>query len=589
MQKTEYNGIVIDYSRDNNLTKFGIDTLKDRYLIPGENSPQEAFARAAIAYADNLDHAQRIYDYASNLWFMFSTPILSNGGTKRGLGISCYLSNIADKRSSILDHYTENGWLSSQGGGIGSYWGHIRSSGVKTSKGSISLGSVPFIKVVDAEVMAFRQGYTRRASYAAYMPIDHPDIEEFISIRKPTGGDSNRKCLNIHNAICISDKFMEAVLDNKPWDLIDPHTREVRKTVKARELWQLILETRISTGEPYILFSDTTNEKIYKGQKDIGMNSIDCSNLCSEITLYTDENRTAVCCLSSVNLDLYDEWKDDPLFIDDIIRFLDNNITNFIDTAGEGFEKATYSASQERALGLGAMGFHSYLQRKNIPFENPIAVGLNKSIFENIKSKAIVASKKIALEKGKAPESTESDNIRNVYLLAIAPNASSSIICGGVSPSVEPLRANAFTQKTMSGSFLVKNKSLEKRLRDLKQNTKDVWKSIIINEGSVQHLDFLSDWDKEVFKTAIEIDQRWIVQHASDRQEYICQSQSINLFFQPNVDVKYLNEVHIMAWEKKLKTLYYCRSVSLKNVEAISKQIDQTKTVENDECFSCQG
>lgn len=579
----------IDYSRDSLLTNFGIETLKDRYMVPGETSPQEAFARAAIAYSDNKEHARRIYNYASNLWFMFSTPILSNGGTKRGLPISCYLSSpIPDSRIGIMDHMKENMFLASNGGGIGGYVGNLRSDGVKTSSGSQSTGSIPFIKSFDSHIMAVNQGSTRRGSVAYFQDISHPEIEEFIELRKPSGGDINRKALNIHNAVNITDKFMEAVLRGDSWSLIDPHTKETVKKVDARDLWQKILETRMVTGEPYITNIDTVNKFLPNSQKSLGLR-VNGGNLCNEVLLPTNTERTAVCCLSSINLEKFDEWKDDELFIEDLVRFLDNVITSFIKEAPGELSKAVYSASQERSIGLGAMGFHSYLQKNNIPFEGPLASGINRKLFSHIHEKAIAATQKLAEERGSCPDAL-GEKRRNMHVIAVAPNASSSIICGGTSPSIEPIRANAYTHKTLSGSFLVKNKFLEALLEQYNQNTEEVWTSIITNKGSVQHLDFLSEWEKDVYKTAIEIDQKWIVEHAGVRQQYICQSQSVNLFFTPETDIEYLNDVHILAWKKGLKTLYYLRSESISKPRSITEKVERViRKDSEEECWSCQG
>lgn len=576
----------MDYSRDDLLPQYSKDTLKDRYFVEGEKSPQEAFMRAAKAFSDNSEHAERLYNYASKLWFMFSTPILSNGGTNRGMPISCFLCSIQDSRKAIADHYTENMFLASVGGGIGSDWSSLRTAGVSTSSGSQSNGVMPFIKVVDSEIMAVSQGKTRRGSYAYYLHISHPDIEEAITSRKPTGGDSNRKCLNLHNAVVVPDSFYHAVAKDADWELIDPHTKKVMKTIKARELWRLIIETRLTTGEPYILNIDSANRAISPHHRALGL-TLTTSNLCSEILEPVSEDRTAVCCLSSVNLEKYDDWKDDVMFIEDLVRMLDNALQHFIDNAPNELKKAKYSASRERSIGLGAMGFHSYIQSKNIPFEGPLASGLNRSIFKNIKEKAERATVKLGLERGSCPDSS-GEVRRNIYLLAIAPNASSSIIAD-TSPSVEPWRANAYTHKTLSGSFLVKNKHLINVLESYNKNTDEIWKSIITNEGSVQHLEFLSEWEKEVFKTAMEIDQKWIVDHAATRQEYICQSQSINLFFPSDVDIAEVHRVHWMAWERGLKTLYYCRSTPARRIKSISEKVERSVREDAEDCFSCQG
>jgi len=583
---------MIDYDRDELLTDFGKTTLKDRYLLPDETSPQDGFMRAAKAFSDNDEMAERIYNYASKLWFMFSTPILSNGGTNRGMPISCFLNYVGDSREGLTGHYTENAWLASIGGGIGGYWGHVRSDGVSTSGGSQSSGSIPFLHVVDSEIMAFSQGKTRRGSYAAYMDISHPEIIEFLEMRKPSGGDIHRKCLNLHHAINISDEFMhliekciaEPTYDDS-WDLIDPHTNKVVRTVSARELWQKILEIRVATGEPYISFIDTIYEGMPETQKKLGLN-VHHSNLCTEITLPTDEHRTAVCCLSSVNLEKFDEWKNNNLFISDLVRFLDNALTYFIDNAPDSVFRAKFSAANERSIGLGAMGFHAYLQSKGIPFEGALAKSMNLKIFKHIKEQAVAESKRLGIKRGEAPD-MEGTGMRNAHLLAIAPNASSSIICGTTSPSIEPFRANAYVQKTMSGSFLVKNKYLEKLLDKKGINTDKTWTSILANRGSVLHLKELSDYEKDTFKTAIEINQQWVIEHASDRQKFICQAQSVNVFVPADVNVKELHDIHMLAWKRKLKTLYYCRSEAIKRAELLSKKIERTIIPEAD-CLACE-
>ena len=584
----------IDYSKDNLLTEFSFKTLEDRYLVGDEKSPQEGFARAAQAFADDDEHAQRLYDYASNLWFMFSTPVLSNGGTKRGLPISCFLNYVEDSREGITEHYTENAYLSSFGGGIGGSWSAVRSAGTKTSKGSESTGVIPFVKVVDAEMLAFSQGVTRRGSYAGYIHISHPEIEEFLDIRKPTGGDTNRKCLNLHHGIVISDKFMEIIhratkeegFDDS-WELIDPHSGEVKKVVSARTLWVKILQNRMETGEPYIMFEDAVNADLPEFQKRKGL-KVNHSNLCSEITLATNEERTAVCCLSSVNLEYYDEWKKVPAFIPDLIRMLDNVLSYFIENAPEQMERARFSAMRERSLGLGAMGFHAYLQRNNMPFESVFASSVNYEMFKHIKTQAQATTEQLAVERGACPDD-DSCSVRNAHLLAIAPNASSSIICGNTSPSIEPFRANAFTQKTKSGSFLQKNKYLEKTLEKYGRNDDLTWKEIVTNKGSVQHLDFLSDEEKEVFKTAVEINQSWVVEHAAARQEFICQSQSVNLFFPPDVNKGDLHNVHMLAWAKNMKTLYYLRSEAISRADNVSNKIKREIIFEQSDCLSCEG
>jgi ribonucleoside-diphosphate reductase alpha chain len=566
--------INIDYSRDDLLTESGKTILKDRYLLPTEASPQDGFARAAKTFADDQAHAQRLYDYASKLWFMFSTPVLSNGGTTRGLPISCFLNYVDDSREGLADHYTENIWLSSMGGGIGGYWGDVRSQGMATSIGNKTTGVIPFMHVVDSQMTAFHQGATRRGSYASYMDVSHPEIVEFIEMRKPTGGDIHRKNLNLHHGINITDAFMEAVQKGDSWDLIDPHTKQVIKTTDARTLWIKILETRIATGEPYISFIDTVNAALPESQKKLGL-KFNHSNLCSEITLPTAKDRTAVCCLSSVNLEYFDEWKDNKLFIEDLVRMLDNVLEHFITSAPSYMWRAVNSARCERAIGLGAMGLHSYFQKREVAMDGEKSKDINEYIFKHIHNEAQSANEKLGAERG-SPADMEGTGLRHSHVIAIAPNASSSVICGGTSPSIEPLRANAFSQKTLSGTFLMKNKYLERVLIRHDRNNKEVWKSIVTNGGSVQHLDFLSDEEKEVFKTAIEMDQRLLVDLAADRQQYICQSQSLNLFLPPDVDTKTLHGIHLRAWKGKVKTLYYMRSQALKKVENLSSQIERT-------------
>jgi ribonucleoside-diphosphate reductase alpha chain len=563
-----------------------VNILKDRYLLPTEETPQEAFARACVAFADNKAHAERLYKYVSNLWFMFASPLLSNGGTDRGLPISCFLNYVPDSREGLAAHYTENIWLSSMGGGIGGYWGHIRSQGQSTSKGNKTTGVIPFMHVVDSQMVAFNQGATRRGSYASYMDISHPEIIEFIDMRKPAGGDINRKNLNLHHAVIVPDKFMWAMEKDEDWTLVDPNSKDKVKTIKARSIWIKILEARISTGEPYIMFIDTVNRALPKELKDKGL-KVHHSNLCSEITLPTNEERTAVCCLSSVNLEYFDEWSKEELFIEDLMRMLDNTLTKFIKGAPLTMKKAITSAESERSVGLGAMGFHSYLQRNGIALNSPLAMGPNIKIFKYIKKKCDAANLKLGKERGEAPD-LKGTGKRFAHMTAIAPNASSSIICGNTSPSIEPLRANAFTQKTLSGSFLIKNKYLKKLLEEKGKDIKDVWKIIISNTGSVESLDFLNAQEKNVFKTAIEVDQAWLVDLASERQKYICQAQSLNLFFPPDVNVRKLNNVHKRAWHKKLKTLYYCRSEAIKRAENISIKIERKVREDHDDCVMCQ-
>ena len=589
--------IKIDYKRDELLDEFALATLKDRYMIPGEESPQEAFVRAAEAFADDEAHAQRLYDYVSQMWFMFATPVLSNGGTSRGLPISCFLNYVDDSREGITDHYVENAFLSSFGGGIGGTWSDVRSSGTRTSKGSESTGVIPFVKVVDAEMLAFSQGVTRRGSYAGYLHMSHPEIEEFLDVRKPTGGDTNRKCLNLHHAVVVPDDCMELIHNatkypdfDDSWDLIDPHTLRTVKSVSARALWVKILQNRMETGEPYLMFEDAVQNALPDFQKRKGL-QVHHSNLCSEITLATDEERTAVCCLSSVNLEYYDEWKNHPAFIPDLIRMLDNVLESFIEKAPSQLEKAKFSAYRERSIGLGAMGFHAHLQKNNIPFESAMANQMNLEMFEYIKSNADMTTRELALERGACPDD-DTASVRNAHLLAIAPNASSSILCGNTSPSIEPFRANAYTQKTKSGSNLVKNKYLDEILMSKIGHTdlyEDTWKSIIANRGSVQHLDILDDWEKDVFKTAVEINQAWVIEHASQRQQFICQSQSVNLFFPPDVNKGDLHNIHMLAWAKNLKTLYYLRSEAISRADNVTAQAKREIIFEQEDCLSCEG
>lgn len=587
----------ISYNRDKYLSEFSIKTLNDRYMIEGEDSPQDAFARAARAFSDDEEHAQRLYDYASKLWFMFSTPVLSNGGTTRGMPISCFLNHVEDSRGGITSHYTENAFLSSVGGGIGGDWSSVRGVGSSTSNGSESTGVIPFLKVVDGEMLAFSQGITRRGSYAAYLDISHPEMEEFLDIRKPTGGDINRKSINLHHAVVISDEFMRLIEGatreenfDDSWDLIDPHSGKVVKTVPAKTLWVKLIQNRVETGEPYIMFKDTVDKGLPEFQQKLGL-KVHHSNLCSEITLPTDVDRTAVCCLSSVNLEEYDEWKNNDLFIPDLIRMLDNVLDHFIHNAPPELHRAVYSARQERSLGLGAMGFHAYLQRHSIPFESVIAKVRNKNMFREIKEKANDATKLLAKERGECPDGI-GYGVRNSHLLAIAPNASSSIICGNTSPSIEPYRANAFVQKTKTGSSLLKNEYLEHCLDEIGMNNEEIWKDIITHDGSVQHLDFLDNDTKDIFKTGVEMDQRWLVEFAADRQEYICQSQSLNLFFPADVSKQELHAVHIMAWKQGVKTLYYLRSEAIKRADKVSDEALRQyifDSISEETCLACEG
>ncbi|HEY2871529.1 MAG TPA: ribonucleoside-diphosphate reductase subunit alpha [Reyranella sp.] len=566
--------VVTDSSRDDRLTAFGKATLSDRYLMPGE-SYQEMFARVASAYADDDAHAQRLYDYISNLWFMPATPVLSNGGTSRGLPISCFLNEANDSLEGIVGLWNENVWLAARGGGIGSYWGNLRSIGEKVGMNGKTSGVVPFIRVMDSLTLAISQGSLRRGSAAVYLPVNHPEIEEFIEIRRPTGGDPNRKALNLHHGLLISDAFMRAVEHDEEWALVSPKDGAVQRKISARSLWIRILTARVETGEPYLIFVDHVNKAMPEHQKLAGL-SVKTSNLCSEITLPTGvdhhgKQRTAVCCLSSLNLESYMEWQDHPTFIEDVMRFLDNVLQGFIDNAGSDFARATYAAMRERSVGLGVMGFHSFLQANNIPIEAVMAKVWNKKMFKHIRGQCDLASKTLAKERGACPDAADFGiEERFSHKLAIAPTASISIICGGASPGIEPSAANVYNHKTLSGSHVVRNPYLEKLLAQKGKNDEDTWTSIMTDKGSVQHLDCLDDHEKAVFKTAFEIDQRWLVEHAADRAPYICQSQSLNLFLPADVHKRDLHQIHMMAWKRGVKTLYYCRSLSIQRADVVS-------------------
>ena len=591
--------IKLDRSKDSKLTDFGRATLSDRYLGQNE-SYQDLFARVASIYADNNLHAQRIYNYISDLWFMPATPILSNGGTERGLPISCFLNEAGDSLDGILDLWSENVWLAAKGGGIGSYWGNLRSIGEKIGRVGKTSGIIPFIKVMDSLTMAISQGSLRRGSAACYLPIDHPEIEEFIEMRRPTGGDPNRRSLNLHHGVLVSDAFMRAVETNAEWALKSPKDSVVQSTVSARNLWIRLLTARVETGEPYIIFVDTVNRLIPQHHKLAGLN-VKTSNLCSEITLPTGidkdgKDRTAVCCLSSLNLETYDEWKDKPQFIEDVMRFLDNVLTDFINRAPETFRDAKYSAKRERSVGLGVMGFHSFLQKNSIPLESVMSKVWNNKIFNHIQKNVDDASKKLAEERGSCPDAEEYGiKERFSNKTAIAPTASISIICGGASPGVEPVAANSYTHKTLSGSYNVKNRYLRQILEKHDKDNDEVWSSITTNQGSVSHLDFLTDHEKDVFKTAFEIDQKWIVELGADRTPYVSQAQSINIFLPADVHKKELHQIHFQAWKKGLKSLYYCRSKSIQRAEnvnnGLSAKEEKHESKENEkyeECLSCQ-
>jgi len=591
--------IKIDRSKDSKLTDFGKATLSDRYLGQNE-SYQDLFARVASIYADDNLHAQRIYNYISNLWFMPATPILSNGGNERGLPISCFLNEAGDSLDSILDLWSENVWLAAKGGGIGSYWGNLRSIGEKIGRVGKTSGIIPFIKVMDSLTMAISQGSLRRGSAACYLPIDHPEIEEFIEMRRPTGGDPNRKALNLHHGILISDAFMRAVETNSEWALKSPKDGIVQSTVSARNLWIRLLTARVETGEPYIIFIDTVNRLIPQHHKLAGLN-VKTSNLCSEITLPTGidkdgNDRTAVCCLSSLNLEVYDEWKDQPEFIEDVMRFLDNVLTDFITKAPESFKDAKYSAMRERSVGLGVMGLHSFLQKNSIPLESVMSKVWNGKIFKHIQKSVDAASKKLCEERGACPDAEEYGfKERFSNKTAIAPTASISIICGGTSPGVEPVAANSYTHKTLSGSYSVRNKYVQKVLEKHGRNDEETWSSITTNQGSVAHLDFLSSHEKDVFKTAFELDQKWIVELGAERTPYVSQAQSINIFLPADVHKKELHQIHFQAWKKGLKSLYYCRSKSIQRAENVNNELSTETTIagtkedqDNEECLSCQ-
>lgn len=592
--------VQVDRSRDALLTDFGKTTLEDRYLLPGE-SYQDMFARVSTAFADDADHAQRVYDYMSRLWFMPATPVLSNGGADRGLPISCFLNAVNDSLDGILGVWNENVWLAANGGGIGTYWGGVRSIGERVKGQGQTSGIIPFIRVMDSLTLAISQGSLRRGSAAVYLDIHHPEIEEFLEIRKASG-DFNRKSLNLHHGISISDEFMHAVRDGQKFGLRSPKTNEVLREVDARGLWQKILELRLQTGEPYLIFSDSVNRAMPSFQRELGL-KVRQSNLCSEIMLHTGtdhlgQERTAVCCLSSVNAETYLEWRDHPTFIEDVMRFLDNVLQDFIDRAPDAASTAAYAAMRERSVGLGLMGFHSFLQSQNVPFESALAKSWNMRMFKHLRREADKASIALGEEKGPCPDAADRGSMeRFSHKLAIAPTASISIICGGTSAGIEPIPANIYTHKTLSGSFAVKNPYLEKLLEEKGQNTDVVWGSILENEGSVQHLEFLSQDEKDVYKTAFELDQRWVVELAADRTPEICQSQSVNVFLPGDVDKWDLHMLHWMAWERGVKSLYYLRSKSVQRAayagadgkeEAVAGGFDAPGKTDYEECLACQ-
>ena len=596
----------VDRSRDALLTDFGKATLDNRDLLPGE-SYQDLFARVASYYGDDTAHAQRLYDYISKHWFMPATPVLSNGGTTRGLPISCFLNEASDSLDGIVGLWNENVWLASKGGGIGSYWGNLRSIGENVGRNGKTSGVIPFIRVMDSLTLAISQGSLRRGSAAVYLPIWHPEVEEFIEIRRPTGGDPNRKALNLHHGILVSDAFMRAVEADEEWALVSPKDGAHIRKVSARGLWIRLLTARMEQGEPYIIYSDHVNNARPEHHKLAGL-EVKTSNLCAEITLPTGidqygRQRTAVCCLSSLNLETWFEWKDHPLFIEDVMRFLDNVLQDFIDRAPEEMEKAKYAAMRERSVGLGVMGYHSFLQSQNVPFESVIAKVWNRRMFQHIRVQADAASRLLAEEKGACPDAADYGIMeRFSHKMAIAPTASISIITGATSPGIEPIAANVFLQKTLSGSFTVRNRHLQKLLAQKGQDTDEVWSSITLTKGSVQHLDFLTQQEKDVYKTAFELDQRWVVEHAADRTPFICQSQSINLFLPADIHKRDLHQIHLLAWKRGLKSLYYCRSLSIQRADTVSDMLNKPGAIESEtkmppvaksttdyeECLACQ-
>jgi ribonucleoside-diphosphate reductase alpha chain len=593
--------VTTEESRDALLTEFGKETLKDRYLLPGEGN-QDLFARVAAAYADDAPHAQRIYDYISKLWFMPATPVLSNGGTGRGLPISCYLNSVSDSLDGIVGTWNENVWLASRGGGIGTYWGSVRGIGEPVGLNGKTSGIIPFVRVMDSLTLAISQGSLRRGSAACYLDINHPEIEEFLEIRKPSG-DFNRKALNLHHGVLVTDEFMEAVRNGEEFDLKSPKDGSVRGTVDARSLFQKLVETRLATGEPYIIFIDAVNKTMPKHHRDLGL-KVSTSNLCSEITLPTGKDhlgvdRTAVCCLSSLNLETWDEWKGDKTFIEDVMRFLDNVLSDYIARAPDEMARAKYSADRERSVGLGVMGFHSFLQARSIPFEGAMAKSWNMKIFKHIRAQVDEASMMLAKERGPCPDAADMGVMERFSCkMAIAPTASISIICGGTSACIEPIPANVYTHKTLSGSFSIRNPHLEKLLASKSKDSANVWNSILEQGGSVQHLDFLTQEEKDVFKTSFEIDQRWLLELAGDRTPFIDQAQSLNLFIPADCDKWDLLMLHFRAWELGIKSLYYLRSKSVQRagfaggVEADNtpelREIQVTSTTDYDECLACQ-
>ncbi len=604
--------VAVDRLRDALLSDFGRATLNDRYLLPGEGY-QDLFARVASYYGDDAAHAQRLYDYISRLWFMPATPVLSNGGTDRGLPISCFLNEASDSLEGIVSLWNENVWLASRGGGIGSYWGNLRSIGEKVGQNGKTSGIVPFIRVMDSLTLAISQGSLRRGSAAVYLPISHPEVEEFIEIRRPTGGDPNRKALNLHHGILISDAFMRAVESDEAWSFTSPRDGTPIRSVSARNLWIRILTARIETGEPYLIFSDHVNNARPEHHKLAGL-EVKTSNLCAEITLPTGvdqygKQRTAVCCLSSINLESWFEWHDNPQFVEDVMRFLDNVLEDFIERAPDSISCARYAAMRERSVGLGVMGFHSFLQALNVPFESAMAKAWNIRIFRHLRAQADAASRKLADERGPCPDAFDYGIMeRFSNKIAIAPTASISVIAGNSSPGIEPIAANIFLQKTLSGSFAVRNRHLKKLLAEKGRDDEETWSNITITKGSVQHLDFLTNEEKAVFKTAFELDQRWVIEHAADRAPFVCQSQSVNIFLPANVHKRDLHQIHYQAWKRGVKSLYYCRSLSIQRADPVSEKLsilndsytipripaplsaapEPASTTNYEECLACQ-
>ena len=595
----EHMGITIDPNKDGLFDQLGRIRLRESYMLEDEQSPQERFAYVSKNFGSDSEHAQRLYEYSSRHWLSYSTPILSYGRSKRGLPISCYLNFIDDTAEGLVENLSETNWLSMLGGGVGIGFG-IRSADDK------STGVMPHLKMYDASSLAYRQGRTRRGSYAAYLDISHPDILLFLELRKPTG-DQNNRCLNLHHGINITDDFMEIIENcmtdpefDDNWQLKDPHTQEIQDVVSARDLWQRILEMRMQTGEPYLHFIDESNRQLpdFLQNKHLKIHQ---SNLCSEIILPTNEKRTAVCCLSSLNLEYFDEWSKDKQFLKDVLEMLDNVLQKFIDDAPDSINRAVYSAERERSVGVGALGFHAYLQRKGVPWESALAKSANLRIFKHIRAGLDAANRELGSKRG-SPKDAQGTGLRCSHVMAVAPNASSSILMGNTSPSIEPWRANAYRQDTLSGSFLNKNKYLDELIKkkceeDPSLDYEKTWSTIIANDGSVQHLKVLNDYEKDIYKTAMEIDQRWLIEHAADRQEFIDQAQSLNVFFRPDANISYLHAVHFLAWKKKLKTMYYCRSEKIGKADKVSKKIerqiiqelDMSAIAMGEECLACEG